>query len=499
MPQLEDDLLPALTSEFAERLPELSLDWQSIEPDSPTPLVVSEGLASELGFAPEFFSTEAGLRFLLGNQLPSGSRPVAQLYAGHQFGVFVPRLGDGRALLLGELRAPGGDLVDLHLKGSGRTPFARADGFAAVGPMLREFLMSEAMHALGIPTTRALAVVGTGRRVQRDELHPGAVLVRTAQSHLRVGSFQYALAQNDLELLRRLADYAIERHFPNLVHADAPYTELLRAVVERQAHLIAQWMLVGFVHGVMNTDNVTISGETIDYGPCAFIGAYDPAAVFSSIDHKGRYAYGNQPQLALWNLTRFGETLLPLISSSDNSGDVSETAIAAAREALEQFSPIYERAWLTGMRAKLGLSSEVSDEMVTQITSAMLSDLETNGVDYTGFFRALTDAARGNETGLRTLCSPEGSSDSAQSWPRAWFDTWRELSPDGNLMAQTNPIYIPRGHLTDEVLDAAEAGDMAPFERLLSAVSHPFDARPEFADIALPSENLGGYRTYCGT
>ena len=491
---------PALSHDFADRLPELAVEWEPMRPDDPRPLVVSRELAESLGLDPDTLTSERGVRFLLGNDLPKGSRPVAQRYAGHQFGAFVPQLGDGRAVLLGELRAPDGRLVDLHLKGSGRTPFARADGFAAVGPMLREFLVSEAMHALGIPTTRSLAVIATGRWVQRDELHPGAVLVRTAASHLRVGSFQYALARGDRDLLRRIADTAIARHDPDLADAAEPYLELLRAVVQRYARLTAQWMLVGFVHGVMNTDNVTISGETIDYGPCAFIDAYDPAAVFSSIDHAGRYAYGNQPQLALWNLTRFGETLLPLIQGS---GDVDDATIGRAREVLEEFSPTYESAWLSGMRAKLGLSAAVPDETVSELAASMLSELERRRVDYTGFFGALTHAARGDEAPVRSLCGDEPdhtATGDGDSWPGGWFERWRDLRPDGERMSRTNPVVIPRGHVTDEALDAAERGDMAPFERLLDAVTHPFDERPDAPEFTRPApRELGRYRTTCGT
>ncbi|MFT4231496.1 MAG: protein adenylyltransferase SelO family protein, partial [Leucobacter sp.] len=334
---------PALGGAFACALPELAVPWEAMRPEDPTLLRLNEPLARELGLDPERLRGEAGVRFLLGNELPEGAAPVAQAYAGHQFGAYAPRLGDGRALLLGELDDAQGRPRELHLKGSGRTPFARgADGFAAVGPMLREYLMGEAMHALGIPTTRALAVVATGRRVVREEsldALPGAVLARVASSHLRVGTFQYARSLGDAALLRRLADFAIERHLPRLAEGDAPYLGLLKAVIAAQARLVASWMLVGFVHGVMNTDNTTISGETIDYGPCAFMDAYDPATVFSSIDAFGRYAYGNQPGIALWNLTRFAEALLPLIAEeaagSAGPGDAAGAAGAGAGEDTE--------------------------------------------------------------------------------------------------------------------------------------------------------------------
>ncbi|MFC6235534.1 YdiU family protein, partial [Leucobacter soli] len=357
---------------FARALPELAVPWSAARPEHPTLLALNAPLAVELGLDPGELRSESGIRFLLGNELAAGSRPVAQAYAGHQFGGLSPRLGDGRALLLGEIVDPAGRVRDLHLKGSGRTPFARADGFAAVGPMLREYAVGEAMHALGIPTTRALAVIGTGRRVPRDgELLPGAVLVRVAASHLRIGSFQYAAIRGDIGLLRRLTEFAIRRHYPRLLGSGTPALDLLRAVIAAQAELVASWMLVGFVHGVMNTDNATISGETIDYGPCAFLDAYDPAAVFSSIDHGGRYAYGGQPGVMLWNLTRFAEALLPLIDAERHGGsdtaptaarEIDPAAIRLAEEALAEFAPAYQRAWTSGMRAKLGLADGDADD-----------------------------------------------------------------------------------------------------------------------------------------
>ncbi len=327
--------------------------WPSAGRRSPAPdprlLVLNEPLATQLGLDPQWLRSPDGLRFLLGNLVPSGATPVAQAYAGHQFGGFVPRLGDGRALLLGEVVDADGRLRDLHLKGSGATPFARGgDGLAAVGPMLREYIVSESMHAMGIPTTRSLAVVATGRQVQRETPLPGAVLARVASSHLRVGTFQYAASTGDNDLLRRLADHAIARHHPAAAEAENPYLALLEAVISVQAALVAQWMLVGFVHGVMNTDNMTISGETIDYGPCAFMEAYDPETVFSSIDSWGRYAYGNQPSIAVWNLARLAEALLPLLA------DDQDRAVALAEESLGGFGPQFQAALTTGMRTKLG-------------------------------------------------------------------------------------------------------------------------------------------------
>ena len=488
----------ALDDAFARALPELALPWRAARPDAPSLLALNEPLARELGLDPERLRGEDGVRFLLGNTLAEGSRPVAQVYAGHQFGGYAPRLGDGRALLLGELTTPDGSLRDLHLKGSGRTPFARADGYAAVGPMLREYLMGEAMHALGIPTTRALAVVGTGRHVVREEILPGAVLVRVASSHLRIGTFQFARGTGDVELLRRLADHAIERHYPHLAGEARPYLSLLEAVAEAQARLVASWVLVGFVHGVMNTDNATISGETIDYGPCAFIDAFDPGAVFSSIDHGGRYAYGNQPSIALWNLTRFAETLLPLLD------DDPDAAKEAALHALSRFTGDYDAAWSGGMRAKLGLGGRrapgggaplerADDETVVELAAGLLQELQERRGDYTLAFRALADAARGRGDALRDVYGPGAE-------PGAWYREWLALSPDADAMDRVNPAVIPRNHLVDEALDAATAGDLGPFEALLDAVSAPFDARPGLERFALPAP-AGSLRhvTYCGT
>jgi len=494
---------------FARALPELAVPWRAMRPADPAILMLNEPLARELGFDPSQLRGESGVRFLLGNELPEGAAPVAQAYAGHQFGAYVPRLGDGRALLLGEVVDARGRQRDLHLKGSGRTPFARgADGFAAVGPMLREYLMGEAMHALGIPTTRALAVVATGQRVVRDDVLdalPGALLVRAASSHLRVGSFQYARSLGDVDALRRLADFAIARHYPELAQSESPYLGLLEAVIEAQARLIASWMCVGFVHGVMNTDNTTISGETIDYGPCAFIDAYDPATVFSSIDHRGRYAYGNQPGIALWNLTRFAEALLPLLGrdglGDDSSGPAgagdSETAEQLALGALDGFAAHYSGAWASGMRAKLGVAAAsgsdrpVGDETLARLSSGLLQELQDQGVDYTTAFRALGAAARGHDAPYRALTGGD---------PGAWFAEWLALAPDAEAMDAANPVYIPRNHLVDEALDAATAGDLAPFARILDAVSRPFEARAGLERYERPAPpGSSRHVTYCGT
>jgi uncharacterized protein YdiU (UPF0061 family) len=383
---------------FATELAEMAIPWKAEEVQDPRLLVLNEPLAAELGFDPDFLGSADGLPLLIGNEVPDGATPVAQAYSGHQFGWFAPRLGDGRALLLGEITDVGGRLRDIHLKGSGRTPFARGgDGFAVVGPMLREYVLSEAMHALGIPTTRSLAVVATARSVQRETALPGAVLTRVASSHLRAGSFQYARVAGDAGLLRRLADHAIARHYPDAAEADNPYLALFEAVIAAQASLVARWMLVGFIHGVMNTDNMAISGETIDYGPCAFMDAFDPATVYSSIDENGRYAYANQPVAAEWNLTRLAEALLPLFD------DDEERAVALAQESLAAFRQQYSAAWLAGMKAKLGLGSSIPDDVASSLIDEVLALLQAGRVDYTSFFRRLGTAARGQGEPVRTL------------------------------------------------------------------------------------------------
>lgn len=474
--------------QFARELPELALPWQADPATDPRLLVLNEQLAAELGFDPESLRHIEGVRLLIGNELPSGATPVAQGYAGHQFGSYSPRLGDGRALLLGEVADAEGRVRDIHLKGSGRTPFSRGgDGLATVGPMLREYVVSEAMHALGIPTTRSLAVVATGRPVRRETVLPGAVLTRVASSHLRVGSFQYAGAMNDEDLLRRLAEHAMARHYPDAAQAENPYLAFFEAVVTAQASLVAQWMLVGFIHGVMNTDNTTISGETIDYGPCAFMDAFDSAAVFSSIDETGRYAYGNQPVVLQWNLARLAEALLPLFHEDQ------EQAVALAQESLGAFNSQYSAAWLAGMKTKLGLVSGIDDETATSITAELMALLQDGQVDYTSFFRSLATAARGDTGPARSMFSRPSAFET-------WTERWRALVPDAELMDRTNPIYIPRNHLVEEALAAAVDGDMEPFSRLMGAVSEPFLERSDLGRYASPApEGFGPYRTFCGT
>ena len=485
-----------LGARFARELPELAIAWRAERAPDPHLLMLNEPLARQLGLDPAWLRSPDGVALLTGAQLPDGTRPVAQGYAGHQFGGWSPRLGDGRALLLGELVGVDGRPVDLHLKGSGRTPFARAgDGLAAVGPMLREYVVSEALNALGIPTTRSLAVVATGATVYRETELPGAVLARVASSHLRVGSFQYARATDDLDLLRRLADHAIDRHHPAAAAAEHPYRALYAAVVDAQARLIAQWMLVGFVHGVMNTDNMTISGESIDFGPCAFLDAYDPATVYSSIDQGGRYAFGNQPAAGQWNLARLAEALLPLLA------DDQQDAVAVATDLLGGFAPAYRAAYTAGLRRKFGLPGEVADgpnegpedAAAGSLIDKALEQLQRSRVDFTGFFRDLADAARGDAEPARGRFVDLAAFD-------AWLARWRALGPDPDAMDRVNPVSIPRNHLVEEALAAGVDGDLEPLHRLLAAITDPYRARPGFERYAEPApDDFGDYRTFCGT
>ncbi len=478
----------ALEANFANDLPEMASPWSAENPPDSQLVVLNEPLATALGMDPVSLRTPEGLGLLTGAQVPVGATPVAQAYAGHQFGGFVPRLGDGRALLLGEIADPAGLRWDLHLKGSGRTPFSRGgDGLATLGPMLREYVISEAMHALGVPTTRSLAVVATGRAVQRESLLPGAVLARIARSHLRVGSFQYAAQTGDIGLLRRLCDHAITRLHPAALEAPQPALALLDAVVTAQASLLTRWMLVGFVHGVMNTDNMTISGETIDYGPCAFLDAYDPATVFSSIDHAGRYAFGNQPGIAQWNLARFAESLLPLLATDQ------DRAVELATASIGAFGQQYTTQWSRGMRTKLGLADALDDTVAASLVTAWLALLHDNHADYTASHRALAAAARGNAESLRGQFLDLPGLDE-------WLTTWLSHRPDADLMDRTNPLYIPRNHLVEEALSAAIEGDLSPCNTLLQVVAAPYDERPGLEPYSQPApDDLGTYQTFCGT
>ncbi|WP_353649127.1 protein adenylyltransferase SelO [Nakamurella sp. A5-74] len=487
-----------LAHTFADELPELTLDWQAAELPAPELLVLNESLARQLGLDPAELRSPEGLGVLTGTRPPPGARPVAQLYAGHQFGSWNPRMGDGRALLLGDLTAPSGARFDLHLKGSGRTPFARGgDGYAAVGPMLREYVLSESMAALGIPTTRALAVVATGAVVRRERALPGAILVRVAAGHLRVGSVEYARATGDVALLRRVADHAIARHHPTAADAAHPYRALFEAVVAAQAQLIAQWMAVGFIHGVMNTDNMTLSGETIDYGPCAFLDAYDPTTWFSSIDELGRYAYGRQPAIAEWDLARLGEAMLPLLGDDPEVSDDLDTAVAWATGALTSFGALYRAARRARYLAKLGLPQAVTADETDPLIEQLLTLLKQGRVDFTGFFRALTAAASGDDAMLSGLGAPEVEL-------QTWLGQWRRVgadSIDAAAMAAVNPVYIPRNHLVQEALDAATAGDLAPFTTLVDVLRDPFVERPGLDRYALPADAdfAADFQTFCGT
>jgi serine/tyrosine/threonine adenylyltransferase len=481
-----------LDDSFARALPGLYEPWKAAEFPAPQLLVLNDALATDLGADPDALRTPEGVAALAGQRLFDGSRPVAQAYAGHQFGGYSPRLGDGRALLLGEIVDPAGRVRDLHLKGSGRTPFARGgDGKAAVGPMLREYVISEAMHALGIPTTRSLAVVATGEHIARETPLPGALLARVAASHLRVGTFQYAAASQDDELLPRLAAYAIERHHPTAVEAENPYLAFYTAVLESQAALVAKWMLVGFIHGVMNTDNMTISGETIDYGPCAFMDRYHPGTVFSSIDHGGRYAYANQPRIAQWNLARLAETLLPFFADSQ------EAAVEVATGVLQSFTERFDAHWSAGMRAKLGLASIPDDEA---LLPDLLALLDAQDVDFTSFFRALASRVRGDDGPLRSLFTDQEALDAwTARWAAAREGDPRPAAEVADAMDHVNPIYIPRNHLVEAALTAATAGDMQPFHQLVEVVSRPFEQRPFLLEYALPAPPDGvPYRTFCG-
>jgi uncharacterized protein YdiU (UPF0061 family) len=466
---------------------------------APVLLKVNAALAAELDLDPDALSGAAGAAVAAGNLLPAGAEPLAMAYAGHQFGHFVPQLGDGRALLLGEIHDHAGQRRDIQLKGSGPTPFSRrGDGRAALGPVLREYIVSEGMHALGIPTTRSLAAVTTGEPVYRETVLPGAVLTRVAASHLRVGTFQYFAARGDTEAVERLVAYAIARHYPELAGVAEPALSLLDAVATRQASLVARWMLVGFIHGVMNTDNMTISGETIDFGPCAFMEAHDPATVFSAIDEMGRYAYRNQPAIAQWNIARLAETLLPLIDAEP------QRAIDRATPIVVDFAERYAAAWTAGMRAKLGLVVPRPDDAV--LAESFLDALRLGAADHTCAFRALADAAAdpAAEGALRALVAPPGA-----AALEAFLAAWRarlatEIAPAATraaAMRAVNPRIIPRNHRVEQALAAAQdAGDLAPFEALLEALARPFDDDPRHAAYAMPaapSERV--CRTFCGT
>ena len=460
---------------------------------APTPVrnpqlaVFNTALAVQLGLDAQELNGPAGAAIFAGNALPDGAQPIAQAYAGHQFGHFTG-LGDGRAILLGEQITPSRERFDIQLKGSGQTPYSRrGDGRAALGPMLREYIVSEAMHALGIPTTRSLAVATTGDVVYREQVLPGAVLTRVAASHVRVGTMEWAAAHHDDNALRALSDYTRQRHYPELADASDPHVALFNAIVERQARLIAQWQLIGFIHGVMNTDNMALSGETIDYGPCAFMDVYSPATVFSSIDEGGRYAYGNQPRIAQWNLARLAEAMLPLFDADQ------QRAVERANDGLQRFAELFEQHWRQGMRAKLGLFDEHPDD--SRLIDDLLAWMQRRSADFTNTVRAITTPSRAAE-----LARGDAEFD-------AWHQrvlTRRQLQPHSEgdvleLMRRSNPALIPRNHKVEDALTAALAGDFSVMQRLLAVLATPFDHDRDAPEFAAPAQHAEPYRTFCGT
>ncbi len=485
----------AFDNSYARLPPQFFADQAPTPVAAPRLIKFNEVLARELGLDVDALRLDAAAIFS-GNELLPGSRPIAMAYAGHQFGNFVPQLGDGRAILLGEVKDRNGRRRDIQLKGPGPTPFSRrGDGRAAIGPVLREYIVSEAMHALGIPTTRALAAVTTGEPVYREEVLPGAVFTRVAASHIRVGTFQFFAARGDTDNLKALADHVIGRHYPDISDRANPYLALLEAVAERQAALIARWLHVGFIHGVMNTDNMTVSGETIDFGPCAFMDAYDPATVFSSIDRNGRYAYANQPAIGQWNLARLGETLIPLIDPS------ADTAIELANTVIRAYGERFQAHWLSGMRGKIGLASEEEGDL--ELIQSLLAIMQQQGADFTLAFRRLASVA-----------ADEDVTDFAATFhdPQAvapWLARWRErLARDpqspgarANAMRKVNPAFIPRNHRIEQAIQAAvEDDDFSLFEALLEVLAKPYEDQPAFAPYAeppLPSERV--LQTFCGT
>ncbi|QQZ11606.1 protein adenylyltransferase SelO [Heyndrickxia vini] len=471
------------------RLPKLFFSPTDPTPvQSPKLIILNEQIGKSLGLNVKELQSDDGVVILAGNRIPDGASPIAQAYAGHQFGHFT-MLGDGRAVLLGEQITPQGERVDVQLKGAGRTPYSRGgDGRAALGPMLREYIISEAMHALGIPTTRSLTVVTTGESIVRETELTGAILTRLASSHIRVGTFQYVANLGKVEELRILADYSIKRHYPELEENENRYLSFLKEVINRQAKLIAKWQLVGFIHGVMNTDNMTISGETIDYGPCAFMDTYDPETVFSSIDIQGRYAYGNQPYMAAWNLSRFAESLLPLLH------DNQEQAVKLAQGEISKFGELYHSYWIEGMRAKLGIFNE--EEQDDSLVTNLLDMMKKHQADYTNTFIALTFDKRENSNLF-------GATEFVQ-----WYERWQsrlerqtESKTESNqLMRNSNPAVIPRNHRVEEALEAAvEKEDYGVMKRLLHVLSNPYEHSDEQVEYATLPKSTTPYRTFCGT
>lgn len=486
----------ALTQDYTA-LPERFYAPVTLTP-APAPRLIrlNTPLAESLGLDAAWLASPEGVSMLAGQAMPQGVQPVALAYAGHQFGHFVPQLGDGRAMLLGTATDHNGHVYDIQLKGSGRTAFSRrGDGRAALGPVLREYVLSEAMAALGVPTTRALAAVRTGEQVYRETPLPGAVITRVAASHIRVGTFQFFAAREDISGLRTLADYAIARHYPENAKTNKPYLSFLKSVIAAQAQLVARWMLLGFIHGVMNTDNMAVSGETIDYGPCAFMEQYDPGTVFSFIDERGRYAYGNQPSMALWNLTRLAEALLPLLAEDD------EKAVELAQQALAGFEPQFQTAYRKGLGTKIGLVTELPEDGA--LLKALLQTMQDNQLDFTQTFRTLSSPQ---------LIQPTTDEGGAEPLPAlsAWLRSWRHrLAQDGGLSPQeraqhmrlVNPLYIPRNHLVEEMISrAVKQEDDSAFETLLAVTANPYQEQPGRSRYALPAQTHEQVKhTFCGT
>jgi len=481
---LFDNSYARLPERFYARLPATPVA-------APRLIRVNDGLAQLLGLDPAMLRSDEGVAWLAGNKVPEGAAPIAMAYAGHQFGNFVPQLGDGRAILLGEVVGRDGVRRDIQLKGGGPTPFSRGgDGRAALGPVLREFLLSEAMAALGIPTTRTLAAVLSGEFVFREGPQPGAVLARVAQSHVRIGTFQYFASRGDAEAVGVLADYVISRHYPEVEDTENRYCALLDAVIARTASLIARWQLVGFIHGVMNTDNMAVAGETIDYGPCAFMDYFQSGMVYSSIDHAGRYAYGNQPRIAYWNLARFAETLLPLLAPD------AEAAVAAAHAALDTYPPLFEHAYHAGLRAKLGFQT-VEDSDI-ELARELFACMQAARADFTLTFRRLCDAAEtGAEDDLRAMFADTAGLD---AWLLKWHERLGREGSKGTGMQAVNPAFVPRNHRVQAAIAAAEQDDFSRFDELMEVLSRPYDDQPahaQYADPPRPDEIV--HQTFCGT
>jgi len=502
MSEVREQTEPAVHIPFANRYARLPEHFHArVNPRSvsaPTLIALNEPLARFLNIDPAQLRTTAGVEILAGNRIADGSEPTAIAYAGHQFGSFNPTLGDGRANLLGEVIAQDGKHYDIQLKGSGPTPFSRrGDGRAALGPVLREYILSESMHTLGVPTTRALAAVLTGDKVIRESIQPGGIVTRIASSHLRIGTFQYFAARGDNEAVRTLAHFAIDRHYPEVKGAAKPISAFLAAVVVRQARLVAKWMDLGFIHGVMNTDNTSISGETIDYGPCAFMEQYHPNTVFSSIDHQGRYAYQNQPAIITWNLSRLAEALLPLLAEEEGS---KEAALEAAYAALNPFQEAFETAHVNGLRRKLGLTREDPNDL--GLAADLLQRMAENNADFTLTFRRLANALEQNNNSIVSslFTNEQAFEEWATQWRARLATEDQSTTQQAAAIRATNPIYIPRNHLVQQVIDAGLNNDFAPFHKLNEVLTNPYEERPgleQYATPARPEQRVT--ETFCGT